>query len=167
MPRPPLPDPSAIFPPPEVVLVLRFGQPPVLAGAPRDLTTLWLRTVVLAATITEIWKEQLTTMHALAFCVSLHWQTANSAPKIKETLPARSRKSYAHDLKNQPNNTRKKSAVLKLLKKISARPNVIFKPADLHDSQIAAGTLTAPAANVRPLMEQTNGDFPSFTGLFD
>jgi hypothetical protein len=78
-------------------------------------------------------------MHALALCASLHWQTANSAPKIKETLPARSRKSHAHDLKNQPNNTRKKSAVLKLLKKISARPNVIFKPADLNDSQIAAG----------------------------
>jgi hypothetical protein len=33
--------------------------------------------------------------------------TANSAPKIKETLPARSRKSHAHDLKNQPNNTQK------------------------------------------------------------
>jgi hypothetical protein len=44
-------------------------------------------------------------MHALALCASLHWQTANSAPKIKETLPARSRKSHAHDLKNQPNNT--------------------------------------------------------------
>jgi hypothetical protein len=36
---------------------------------------------------------------------------------------------------------RKKSAVLKLLKKISARPNVIFKPADLHDfkSPLAGG----------------------------
>jgi len=44
-------------------------------------------------------------MHALAFCASLHWQTANSAQKIKETLPARSRKSHAHDLKNPANNT--------------------------------------------------------------
>jgi hypothetical protein len=59
-------------------------------------------------------------MHALAFCASLHWQTANSAQKIKETLPARARKSHAHDLKNPANNTRKKSAVSKLLKKISA-----------------------------------------------
>jgi hypothetical protein len=33
----------------------------------------------------------------------------------------------------------KKSAVLKLSKKISARQQVIFKPADLHDFQIAAG----------------------------
>jgi hypothetical protein len=61
--------------------------------------------VALAPTITEIWKEQLTTMHALAFCASLHWQTANSAPKIKETLPARARKSHAHELKNPANNT--------------------------------------------------------------
>jgi hypothetical protein len=34
----------------------------------------------------------------------------------------------------------KKSAVLKLLKKISAPQNPIFKPADLHDFHIAADT---------------------------
>jgi hypothetical protein len=51
-------------------------------------------------------------MHALAFCASLHWQTANSAPKIKETLPARSRKSHAHDLKNQPNNTQEEECCI-------------------------------------------------------
>jgi hypothetical protein len=79
-------------------------------------------------------------LHALAFCASLHWQTANSAQKIKETLPARSRKSHAHDMKNSKNNTQEEECCMKLLKKISARPEVIFKPADLHDSQIAAGT---------------------------
>ena len=33
--------------------------------------------------------------------------------------------------------------MVKLLKKISARPNVIFKPADLHDFQIAADSCRA------------------------
>jgi hypothetical protein len=51
-------------------------------------------------------------MHALAFCASLHWQTANSAPKINETLPARSRKSHAHDLKNQANNTHEEESCI-------------------------------------------------------
>jgi hypothetical protein len=41
MPRPPLPHPSTIFRPPEVVLVLRFGQPAVLAQRLRNLATLW------------------------------------------------------------------------------------------------------------------------------
>jgi hypothetical protein len=51
-------------------------------------------------------------MHALAFCASLHWQTANSAQKIKETLPARSRKSHAHDLKNPANNTQEEECCI-------------------------------------------------------
>jgi GTP-dependent phosphoenolpyruvate carboxykinase len=40
------------------------------------------------------------------------------------------------------------SAVLKLLKKISPRPNVIFKPADLHDFQIAADSPQPSGARV-------------------
>jgi len=51
-------------------------------------------------------------MHALAFCASLHWQTANSAPKIKETLPARSRNPMPTDLKNQPNNTQEEECCI-------------------------------------------------------
>jgi hypothetical protein len=45
-------------------------------------------------------------MH-LHFALRFIWQTANSAPKIKETLPARARKSHAHELKNPANNTQK------------------------------------------------------------
>jgi hypothetical protein len=138
MPRPPLSHPSAIFRPPEVVLVFRFGQPSVLAQRLGNLATLWLRTMALAATITEIWKEQLTTMQTFALCASLHWQTATLPPKLKETLPPRSKNHPPSNLKNPRTTRGKKSAVLKLLKKISARPNVIFKPADLHDFQIAA-----------------------------
>jgi hypothetical protein len=122
-----------------------FGFPlwPAIGAAQRlgNLATLWLRTMALAATITEIWKEQLTTMQTFALCASLHWQTATLPPKLKETLPPRSKNHPPSNLKNPRTTRRKKSAVLKLLKKISARPNVIFKPADLHDFQIAADTV--------------------------
>ena len=40
---------------------------------------------------------------------------ANSASKLKETLPARSRKSHAHDLKNQANNTQEEECCIEAL----------------------------------------------------
>ena len=43
-----------------------------------------------------------------------------------------------HNLKNLKNKTREEDLLCEVLKKISARPNVIFKPADLPDLQIAA-----------------------------
>jgi hypothetical protein len=61
--------------------------------------------VALAATITEIWKEQLSTMQTLALCASLHWQTATLPPKLKETLPPRSKNHRPSNLKNPKNNT--------------------------------------------------------------
>jgi hypothetical protein len=109
-----------ISPTPEVVLVFRFDQPSVLARRLGNLATLWLRTMALAAAITEIWEEELTTIQTFALCASLHWQTATPPPKLKETLPPRSKNHPPSNLKNPRTTRRKKSAVLKLLKKIAA-----------------------------------------------
>ncbi len=51
-------------------------------------------------------------MHALAFCASLHWQTANSAQKIKETLTLPIKKISCHDLKNPANNTQEEECCI-------------------------------------------------------
>jgi hypothetical protein len=62
----------------------------------------------------------------------------------KKPPSPRSKNHTPYNLKNPKNNRttpRKKNAVLKLLKKISAPPNTIFKPPDLHDFQIAADNL--------------------------
>jgi hypothetical protein len=105
MPRPPLPNSIAIFRPTEVVLVLRFGQPEALAQRLGNLATLRLGTMALAATITEIWNEQLSTMQTFALCASLHRQTATLPPKFEETPLPRSRNHLPRNLKNPKNNT--------------------------------------------------------------
>jgi hypothetical protein len=108
MPRPPLSHPSAIFRPPEVVLVLRFAQPSTLAQRLGNLAALRLPTMALAPTITEIGNEQLSTMQTFALCASLHRQTATLPRKLKETPVAPIKKSHAlqpEESQEQQNNT--------------------------------------------------------------
>jgi hypothetical protein len=73
-----------------------------------------------------IWKEQLTTMQTFALCASLHWQTATPPRSSKKPYRPDQKITRPANLKNPRTTRRKKSAVLKLLKKISARPNVIY-----------------------------------------
>ena len=91
MARPPLPNPSAIFRPAEVVLVVLFGQPEPLAERLGSLTTRRLPTMALASAIPEIGNEQLSTMQTLALCTSLHRQSATLPTKLEKTPSPRSK----------------------------------------------------------------------------
>lgn len=137
----PVANPLGILVIPEVILVLRFGQPGSLRLALASSTASSLLAIALALSVSIIGKKKFLAVEAFASGLRRLHRFQNQEEPIAET--ARTRRKKIHRQENS-NRRRRKKRFQRMLRRKDQRRRSTFRPAILIQFYFAAGKVASP-----------------------